>query len=56
MGSRKGVFHPTVDPKLGAIFILSILNAVERWFRPGGELDRARLADEIFGFVRNGTG
>jgi TetR/AcrR family transcriptional regulator, cholesterol catabolism regulator len=55
-GIDQGVFHPTVDPKLGAIFILSILNAVERWFRPGGELDRARLAEEVFGFVRSGTG
>jgi TetR/AcrR family transcriptional regulator, cholesterol catabolism regulator len=55
-GVDQGVFHPGVDPKLGAIFILSILNAVERWFRPGGELDRARLAEEVFAFVRSGTG
>ena len=46
-GVDDGVFRRTVDPKLGAIFILSILNAVERWFRPDGELDRRGLADEM---------
>jgi AcrR family transcriptional regulator len=55
-GIEEGAFRAGVDPKLGAIFILSILNAVERWFRPGGSLDRAALADEIMTFVRNGTG
>ena len=55
-GVDQGVFRSGLGPKLGAIFILSILNAVERWYRPAGELDRAGLADEIMGFVRSGTG
>ncbi len=55
-GIEEGVFRPNVDPKLGAIFILSILNAVERWFRPDGVLDRRGLADEMIAFVRDGTG
>ncbi len=55
-GIEQGVFRRTVDPKLDAIFILSILNAVERWFRPDGALDRRGLADEMIAFVRDGTG
>ena len=55
-GADQGVFRSDLSPKLGAIFILSILNAVERWYRPAGELDRDGLADEIMRFVRSGTG
>jgi hypothetical protein len=43
---------PTSNPKSAAIFILSILNAIERWYRPDGELDRTGLVTELAGFVR----
>ena len=42
------------DPKLAAIFLLSILNALERWYRPTGTLQRRELVDEIIQFVTSG--
>jgi len=42
------------DPKLATIFLLSILNALERWYRPTGSLQRQDLVDEILGFALNG--
>jgi hypothetical protein len=36
--------------------ILSILNAVERWYRPQGRLDRAALTAEILAFCSHGLG
>jgi AcrR family transcriptional regulator len=40
-------FRSEADPKLHAIFILSILNAIERWYRPDGAVSRVRLVDEV---------
>ena len=45
-----------VNPKIASIFILSILNAVERWYRADGELDRDALADAIVSFALIGIG
>lgn len=42
-----GEFRADVDPKIAAIFILSILNALERWYRPEGDLDRNRIVAVI---------
>lgn len=42
-GIRAGEFAKTVDPKLASIFALSVLNAIERWYDPGGEIDRDAL-------------
>ena len=50
-GVNSGAFAPATDPKIATIFILSILNAVERWYDPDGELDRARLTGEICRFL-----
>ena len=47
-GAADGTFLPGTDPKMASILILSILNAVERWYRPGGTLDRSGLAEVIF--------
>lgn len=52
-GIEEGSFAPDVDPKTASIFILSILNAIERWYRPGGELDRDGLVEELTGFARS---
>jgi hypothetical protein len=51
-GKEDGSFDSDIDPKTASIFILSILNAIERWYRPGGELDRDALVDELAGFAR----
>lgn len=51
LGATDGSLSVTNEPKLAAIFTLSILNAVTRWYRPLGPLDRTQLADEVFAFV-----
>lgn len=51
-GAADGSFSPEADPKTASIFILSILNALERWYRPDGELDRQALVDDLSGFAR----
>jgi AcrR family transcriptional regulator len=46
-----GSFRPDVDPKIASIFILSILNAVDRWYRSDGELSPDDLVERLNGFV-----
>lgn len=53
-GISEGVFGGDTDPKLASIFILSILNAIERWYRPDGALDRNELVDLIFRSTTSG--
>jgi AcrR family transcriptional regulator len=48
-GVRSGEFSTDVDPKIAAIFVLSILNALERWYSPDGELGRDQIVDAIAG-------
>lgn len=50
-GVAGGRFGKDLDPKTAAIFVLSILNAIERWFRVDGELDRDQLVDRLTVFV-----
>lgn len=50
-GRRDGTFRSDIDPKMASIFILSILNAVQRWYRPDGELEPSEVADQIERFV-----
>lgn len=50
-GADDGSFHADLDPKTSAIFILSMLNAVERWYDPNGEIDRAALVERLDGFA-----
>lgn len=52
VGAADGSFRDDVDPKTDTIFILSILNAVERWYNPAGELNRADLVDKLTEFVQ----
>ncbi|RPI26060.1 MAG: TetR/AcrR family transcriptional regulator [Actinobacteria bacterium] len=54
-GAADGSMRP-VDPVLASIFILSILNAVERWYRERGRLDRQQLVDAVGSFVGEGIG
>jgi AcrR family transcriptional regulator len=51
-GKRDGSFSADADPKTASIVILSILNAVERWYRPDGPLGRAALVAELARFAR----
>jgi AcrR family transcriptional regulator len=46
-GVAGGEFRKDLDPKIISILILSILNAIERWYRPDGPLDRQGLVAAI---------
>ncbi|MEX1126469.1 MAG: TetR/AcrR family transcriptional regulator [Acidimicrobiia bacterium] len=46
-GVADGSFRTDADPKLQSIFILSILNAIERWYRPEGRVSRDQLVEEV---------
>ncbi len=50
-GVREERFRSDVDPRTASIFILSMLNAIERWYRPKGRLSRAELIDELTRFT-----
>ncbi len=52
-GAAAGEFRRDLDPKLAGIFILSILNALDRWYRHGGGMERDGVVDEIMAFVSN---
>lgn len=49
-GVTDGSFRRDIDEKTASIFILSMLNAVERWYRPDGDLDRDALVAELNAF------
>jgi TetR/AcrR family transcriptional regulator, cholesterol catabolism regulator len=51
LGIGEGRFRSDLDPKTASIFILSVLNAVERWYRPDGRLNRPGLIDELTRFA-----
>ncbi|MCE2527836.1 MAG: TetR family transcriptional regulator [Actinomycetia bacterium] len=53
-GVRSGEFHNRVDPVMAGIFILSILNAVGRWYRPDGKLGLEDLVKETWDFINSG--
>lgn len=50
-GAEAGVWSPDIDPKITAIFTLSILNATERWFDRSGPLGRDELVAEMIDFI-----
>jgi AcrR family transcriptional regulator len=49
-GVSDGSFRSDADPKLSSIFILSILNAIERWYRPEGRTNRNQLVEDLSDF------
>jgi AcrR family transcriptional regulator len=53
-GAADGSFRSDVDPPITAIFILSILNALDRWYHEDGRIDRDALVSHIFGFTADG--
>lgn len=50
-GIDAGDFRKDSDPRLTTIYILSILNAMDRWFDEDGRLGRAEIIDDIYRFV-----
>lgn len=55
-GAADGSLRADLDPKVASIFLLSMLNAVERWHRPGGGLSRRALGDALMAFTMEGIG
>ncbi len=55
-GVASGVFRQDVDAKASAIFILSILNSLDRWYRLDGALGREDLVTAIAEFATRGIG
>lgn len=55
-GVGDGSFRSDIDPKTASIYILSVLNALERWYDPAGPLDRDELIEELQRFVVDGVG
>ncbi|MGI9666358.1 MAG: TetR/AcrR family transcriptional regulator [Acidimicrobiia bacterium] len=53
-GVAEGEFDPDRSVRLSAIYVLSILNAVDRWFSDSGALTRAAFAHDLCGFVLEG--
>ena len=53
-GVSDGSLSPTLDPGITAILILSVLNALVRWYRPSGERDADQIAAEMWAFIADG--
>jgi AcrR family transcriptional regulator len=55
-GKADGSFRTDLDSKLAAIFILSVLNAIERWYRPQGRVSRTDLVEQLLELATRGIG
>ena len=53
-GIEEGSIGPDVDAGITAIFILSVLNALIRWYRPSGSRGADEIAAEMWSFISNG--
>ncbi|MCI0544624.1 MAG: TetR/AcrR family transcriptional regulator, partial [Actinobacteria bacterium] len=53
-GVEEGSFRPDTDPKTVTILLLSMLNAIERWYHPGGPLGRRGLVERILELTLRG--
>jgi AcrR family transcriptional regulator len=49
-----GSLRADIDPGITAIFILSVLNALIRWYRPSGDRDANQIATEMWSFIAGG--
>lgn len=52
-GVARGEIGP-VDPRLAAIFVLSVLNGVAIWYRPDGPLTPDQIADQLAAMCLDG--
>lgn len=50
-----GQARPDLDPRLTAIYVLSILNAIERWYDGHGRVSRENLVEDVTAFVCKGV-
>ena len=55
-GIDTGHFSAERSARLEAIYVLSILNGIDRWFDEAGPMDRGALVDDLGGFVLEGLG
>ena len=55
-GAYDGSFRPDIDPKMASIYILSVLNALERWYDSTGPLNLDELTNELNTFLVDGIG
>jgi TetR/AcrR family transcriptional regulator, cholesterol catabolism regulator len=46
-GQDDGAIRRSVDPKLGVMALLSMVNWLYHWYRPGGERDAADVAEQF---------
>ncbi len=53
-GVDDGTFRFDVDATLSGIYVLSMLNAVQRWYKPRGRLSRSELGADMYRFVVEG--
>jgi AcrR family transcriptional regulator len=53
-GVDGGVFRKDCDPRLATIYILSILNALDRWYDETGRLGTQAIVDDIYRFALAG--
>lgn len=53
-GVEAGRFREGLDPGLAATFVLSLLNATDRWYRADGALTPEELADAMYDFIVRG--
>lgn len=54
-GIADGTFRSDLEPHLTAIFILSVLNAFARWYRPQGALGSDEIIDRMYRFIEDGV-
>jgi AcrR family transcriptional regulator len=55
-GVARGDFRADLDVHVSATFVLSLLNAIDRWYDPSGPRQPEELADLLFDFVVRGLG
>ncbi|MCZ7532214.1 MAG: TetR/AcrR family transcriptional regulator [Acidimicrobiia bacterium] len=53
-GIDDGTFRADVDATLSGIYVLSMLNAIQRWYTPRGRLSRSELAVDMHRFIVEG--
>lgn len=53
-GVRQGEFAEDLDVRMATIYILSTLNAIDRWYRPEGALTRDQLVESVMEFTLGG--
>ncbi len=53
-GVEAGEFRPIEDPAMTSTFVLSVLNALVRWYRPAGPAEPDEIASRMYEFVMEG--